>query len=52
MEVLDYGQQGAQTEESHEPLAPVGGVAVGEGVGAPEEGGAEAGDDEPVNLVD
>ena len=33
--MLDYGQQGAQTEESHEPPAPVGGVGVGEGGDAP-----------------
>ena len=50
--MLDYGQQGAQTEESHEPLAPVGDVAVGEGVAASEEGGAEAGEEEKINLVD
>ena len=50
--MLDCGQQGAQAEESHEPPAPVGGVGVGEGVDAPEEGGAAAGEEEQVNLVD
>ena len=50
--MLDYGQQGAQAEESHGPPAPVGGVGVVEGVDAPEEGGAEAGEEEQVNLVD
>ena len=50
--MLDCGQQGAQAEESHEPPAPVGGVGVGEGGDAHEEGGAEAGEEEQINLVD
>ena len=50
--MLDYGQHGAQVEESHGAPASVGSVGVGEGVDVPEEGGAEAGDEEQINLVD